>query len=113
MTDPAYTRAVTAAANILAAAGWRPPELDDVADRLKAASDASNRKANQLYLIRLAATEDVHPARVMAALAALDPMDGSTPDSHPWQEYNAIGNTCHYPGCRLPEDEHPDWAARR
>ena len=28
-------------------------------------------------------------------------------DPHPWQEYNAYGNTCHYPGCDLAEDEHP------
>ena len=27
-------------------------------------------------------------------------------DAHPWQEYNAHGNTCHYPGCTLTEEEH-------
>lgn len=27
-------------------------------------------------------------------------------DAHPWQEYNAHGNTCHYPGCRLTQEEH-------
>lgn len=26
---------------------------------------------------------------------------------HGWQEYNAHGNSCHHPGCRLGEDEHP------
>lgn len=26
--------------------------------------------------------------------------------THPWQEYNEHGNTCHHPGCRLSEDEH-------
>lgn len=26
---------------------------------------------------------------------------------HAWQEYNGDGNTCHYPGCRRTEDEHP------
>lgn len=26
---------------------------------------------------------------------------------HPWQEYNPYGNTCHFPGCRLTEGEHP------
>lgn len=27
-------------------------------------------------------------------------------DAHPWQEYNEHGNTCHYPGCRMTEEEH-------
>lgn len=27
-------------------------------------------------------------------------------DAHPWQEYNAHGNTCHYPGCTMTEEEH-------
>lgn len=26
---------------------------------------------------------------------------------HLWQEYNAVGNTCHFPGCGLAEDAHP------
>lgn len=26
--------------------------------------------------------------------------------AHPWAEYNASENTCHYPGCRLSESEH-------
>ena len=34
-------------------------------------------------------------------------------NNHPWQEYNAHGNTCHYPGCRMTEEEHglnqQDW----
>lgn len=25
---------------------------------------------------------------------------------HAWQEYNMYGNTCHFPGCRLSEDQH-------
>lgn len=25
---------------------------------------------------------------------------------HDWQEYNAHGSTCHYPGCALTEEEH-------
>ena len=25
---------------------------------------------------------------------------------HPWQEYNAHGNTRHHPGCTFTEDEH-------
>lgn len=31
---------------------------------------------------------------------------------HPWQEYNRVGNTCHYPGCQLAEDDHPKHLAR-
>ena len=27
-------------------------------------------------------------------------------DPHSWQEHNEHGNTCHYPGCTLNEDEH-------
>ncbi len=29
-----------------------------------------------------------------------------TTDPHPWQEWNAYGNSCHYPGCRLDYNEH-------
>lgn len=29
-----------------------------------------------------------------------------TPELHPWQEYNGYGNTCHYPDCRMTEEEH-------
>ena len=46
----------------------------DLADRLKATSYAYNRLANQLHVVRLAAG-DVDPARVMAALNALDPLE--------------------------------------
>ncbi|MEV5211405.1 hypothetical protein AB0K35_28415 [Micromonospora sp. NPDC053740] len=27
-------------------------------------------------------------------------------DAHPWQEWNAYGNSCHYPDCQLDFDEH-------
>lgn len=29
------------------------------------------------------------------------------PAPHPWQEFNAVGNTCQVPGCALAEDAHP------
>jgi Rieske Fe-S protein len=32
---------------------------------------------------------------------------GEATDPHPWQEFNAYGNTCHHPGCTLAQDEHP------
>lgn len=30
---------------------------------------------------------------------------------HAWQEYNAYGNTCHYPGCTLGQSEHTELPA--
>lgn len=27
---------------------------------------------------------------------------------HPYQEFNEFDNTCHYPGCELVIDDHPD-----
>ena len=31
---------------------------------------------------------------------------GPSDDQHEYQEYNEHGNTCHFPGCRLTEEEH-------
>ncbi len=28
-------------------------------------------------------------------------------DEHPWKEWNAYGNSCHYPGCQLDYGDHP------
>lgn len=34
---------------------------------------------------------------------------GETPAPvHPWREFNDRGNSCHYPGCELPVDAHPE-----
>lgn len=59
---------------------------------------------------QVADTPDGHiDALTDAVMAGLDndqPNPGP-PDTHPWQEYNAHGNTCHHPGCRLTEEEHP------
>lgn len=39
-------------------------------------------------------------------------MTDETIDVHPWQEFNAYGNTCHRPGCRLTEEEHGQFQER-
>jgi hypothetical protein len=40
-------------------------------------------------------------------LARLEvPNPGQSLPAHAWREYNATGNTCHYPGCGMSEDEH-------
>jgi hypothetical protein len=33
-------------------------------------------------------------------------------DPHPWEEFNAYGNTCHHPGCSLAEEGHAEFQER-
>ena len=45
-------------------------------------------------------------AKALRVLGWTPPV-GAVPD-HPWQEHNAHGNTCQYPGCALMEKEHTE-----
>lgn len=91
--------------NLARIRGERGLSLRKLAERLAEmghpiGTDALNRAEKGARHLRATEVVSLASALDVSPLALL----GS--DSHPWQEFNQYGNTCHYPGCRLTEEEH-------
>lgn len=81
------------------------------ADELEVARARGAREAlvrQTALAVRRAETAEAEAGRlrglVMRARQELD--DAGLAAAHAWQEYNAEGNTCHFPGCKQGESEH-------